>query len=496
MQSELTSKMKYAAKWSSIGEVCAKLIAPVTNAILARLLIPEAFGVVATLTVVISFAEIFTDAGFQKYLVQHEFAGEEDLELSTNVAFWTNLLLSLVLWAGIAIFATPIANAVGSPGCETAIIVMSGEIPLLALSSIQMARYRREFDFKGLFYAKIATALIPLFVTVPLALIFRNYWALVLGTLGKDLVNAVLLTLRSHWKPKWVFRWQKLKQMLSFSLWTILENITIWLSLNVDVLIVSSLLSSYDLGLYKTSISTVNSIMNLITGSAMPVAFASLSRCQGEKGAFREVYYRFQRILGVIVLPMGFGIWVYQDLVTQILLGSQWDTAADFIGSWALACSFSIVFHNLNSEAFRSLGRPKLSVLTQILHIVVLIPVVMWSVNQGYETLIHARSLVRLEMIAVSSAVAYFALGLNLFTSLKNLLPQLLSAAVMALAGKWLCSIHPHILWQLTGIALCVLIYGGCMLLIPAGRSQLLTLGMQRKSNADARKEPHVNAQH
>lgn len=108
--------MKYAAKWSSIGEVCAKLIAPVTNAILARLLIPETFGVVATLTVVISFAEIFTDAGFQKYLVQHEFAGEEDLELSTNVAFWTNLLLSLVLWAGIAIFATPHCQGGGLSG--------------------------------------------------------------------------------------------------------------------------------------------------------------------------------------------------------------------------------------------------------------------------------------------------------------------------------------------------------------------------------------------
>lgn len=228
----------------------------------------------------------------------------------------------------------------------------------------------------------------------------------------------------------------------------------------------------------------------------MPVAFASLSRCQSEKGTFQEVYYRFQRILGFIVLPMGFGIWVYQDLVTKILLGSQWNAAADFIGSWALVCSFSIVFHNLNSEAFRSLGKPKLSVLTQILHIVVLIPVVMWGVSQGYETLICVRSLVRLEMIAVSSAVAYFALGLNLFTSLKNLLPQLLSAAVMALAGRWLCSIHPHILWQLTGIVLCVLIYGGCMLLTPTGRAQLLALRIQRKSNADTRREPHVDAQH
>ena len=87
MAKDLNLKIGQATKWSSITEIIAKLIAPITNMILARLLVPEAFGVVATLTMVVSFAEIFTDAGFQKYLVQHEFADEKDLEQSTNVAF-------------------------------------------------------------------------------------------------------------------------------------------------------------------------------------------------------------------------------------------------------------------------------------------------------------------------------------------------------------------------------------------------------------------------
>lgn len=495
METELSKKMKYAAKWSSFGEVCAKLIAPITNAVLARILTPEAFGVVATLTLVVSFAEIFTDAGFQKYLVQHEFADEADLDLGTNVAFWTNLALSLGIWVVIGIFATPIANLVGSPGCEAAIVVMSAQIPLLAFSSIQTARFRREFDFKSLFGAKMATALIPLVITVPLALIFRSYWALVFGTLGKDMINVAILMAKSRWKPRFTYCASKLKQMISFSLWTVAENITIWLTLNVDIFLVSSVLSTFYLGLYKTSISTVNSLMNLITGAAMPVAFAALSRCQNNRQEFREVFYRCQRTISLIVLPLSFGIYVYRNLVTKILLGNQWGEAADFLGMWALTCGFSVVFHNLNSESFRSLGRPKLSVLTQILHLVALIPVVLWSMGRGYKTLTVARSLVRLEMIAVSCAVAYIALGLNPFVSIKNVMPQLISSLSIAAVGTLLQNRRDDLLWQIGTVALCCLVYGISMLLIPNGRKQLKELATGIKPADNVRRKHDVNPQ-
>ena len=86
-----------ATKWSFVTEVGTKLLTPVTNAILARILVPEAFGFVATINMVVSFTEVFTDAGFQKYIIQHEFDSEDDQDLTINVAFWSNLLLSLVI---------------------------------------------------------------------------------------------------------------------------------------------------------------------------------------------------------------------------------------------------------------------------------------------------------------------------------------------------------------------------------------------------------------
>ena len=93
----LSQQVANATKWSAISEVMGKLVGPVSSMILARLLTPEAFGVVATLNMVITFAEIFTDAGFQKYLIQQPFKDADDCDKDTNVAFWTNLFICFLL---------------------------------------------------------------------------------------------------------------------------------------------------------------------------------------------------------------------------------------------------------------------------------------------------------------------------------------------------------------------------------------------------------------
>ena len=94
-QNIIGRKAGKAVTWSLLTQVFSKLVSPITNMILARLLAPEAFGAIATINVVIAFAETFTDAGFQKYIVQHEFSDENELDKSTNVAFWTNMFVSL-----------------------------------------------------------------------------------------------------------------------------------------------------------------------------------------------------------------------------------------------------------------------------------------------------------------------------------------------------------------------------------------------------------------
>lgn len=446
MSESLNESVKNATKWSVITEIVSKLLTPIVSIVLARLLTPEAFGVVTTLTMIITFAEIFTDAGFQKYLVQHKFVDGRDRDESTNVAFWSNLVMSLLIWGIIALFADPLAALVGNSGLGHVLVVACTSIPIAAFSSIQMALYKRDLDFKTLFKVRIVGIFIPLFVTVPLAFCLRSYWALVIGTIVVNLSNAVLLSWYSKWKPRFFYSWRKLKEMLSFTIWSLIEAVSIWLTNYVDVFIVGTMLSQYYLGLYKTSSTLVGQIMSLVTAVTTPILFSALSRLQDNDNEFQRLFFRFQNVVSILIIPLGVGIFLFSDLITTIILGNLWVEASGFIGLWALTSGFTIVLSYYSSEVYRAKGKPKLSVLAQVLHIIVLWPVILISVKYGFETLYIARSLVRLEIILVNLIILWIAIKISPAKMLKNIYPSCLASLVMF--GVFYLLPRTDIMWE------------------------------------------------
>ena len=313
-------KIITATKWSTIAEIGAKLIGPVSLIILARLLTPEAFGVVTTVTLVISFVEIFTDGGFQKYIIQHEFTNQKDQDDSICVAFWSNMSLSFILWGVISLFCEPIAKIVGNPGLGYVIAIACISLPLQALSSIQMSILKRALDFKTLFKIRLLGIATPFIVTIPLALWLRNYWALIIGTICLNAFNAIALTYYSNWRIRVYFSFTKLREMLSFTIWTILESISIWLTGYIDIFLIGCYLNEFYLGIYKTSMTTVGQITSLITAATTPILFSSLSRMQSNLSDFKELFFKFQRTVGLFIIPLGIGIFIFRDLITDILL--------------------------------------------------------------------------------------------------------------------------------------------------------------------------------
>lgn len=474
MEQKISKKAATATIWSGSATVCTKLVTPIITMILARLLTPEAYGVVATLAIIISFAEIFTDAGFQKYLIQHEFKDEEDLEQSTTVAFWSNLLLSMLLWIVIAIFNKPLAALVGSPGLGHVLIIACASIPLAAFSSIQSSLYRRSFDYKTLFKIRIIGILIPLLVTLPLAIIFRNFWALVLSTIIENIINAALLTYFSKWKPRLYFSFDKLKEMFSFSVWSMFEAITIWLTGYIDMFIIGTALSAYYLGVYRTSINIVSQIMALITATTTPILFSALSRLQNDESEFQRLFFKFQKLVGLLVIPIGVGLFIFSDLATKIVLGDQWSEASGVIGIWGLTSSIVIVLSHYSSEVYRAKGMPKISVVAQILHLVVLCPTVVIASNYSFEVLYTARSLVRFEGILVHLCLMGFIIKMPIGKMLTNVIPSCFAATCMSLI--LLLPSMDTVLINILYVLIAVVIYLGVVLLFPDERNTIVNL--------------------
>lgn len=420
-----------ATKWSSMAELASKLIMPISTIILARLLTPEDFGILVTATMVISFAELFTDAGFHKYLIQHHFLSDDEKYKSTTVAFWTNLSISVLAWILIIFFSKEIAFLVGCPGKEFIIIISCVCIPIVSFSSIYSALLKKELNFKTLFFVRIISTLVPLFITVPLAFITRSYWALIIGMIALNLATAIILALKSSWKPYLFFDIIYLKQMLSFSIWSMFESVSIWLTGYIDIFIVGSVLNQHYLGIYRTSMTTVSQITALIISATTPVLYSSLSQLQNNRDEFKKLFFRFQKMVGMLVIPLGFGIYIFRSLIVELLLGKQWHEAVHFVGLWGLTSSITIVLAHYSSEVYRSMGKPKISVIVQFLHIAALLPVVLYFVNEKFETLCLARSLVRLQLVLINLFFMHFLVKISPYMMLKNILPAFFCSVLM-----------------------------------------------------------------
>lgn len=453
-------------RWSTLGEVLAKIMVPIANMVLARVLMPEDFGILASINMIITFVDLFTDSGFAKYIIQSDFDSEEQLFQFVNVAFWSNLTISFTLWVAVVFFREQLAEIVGNPGYGNIIAVASFQLFLTSFSSIQTALFKRFFDFKTLFVSRIATASVPLVITIPLAILTRNYWSLVLGSLSSALITAVILTLKSRWKPAFYYNFTQLKGMLSFSIWSLAEAVAYWLSTWVDVFVIGTAFSAYYLGIYKNSLNMVNSIMALVKASVIPVLFSSLSRLKNNQDEFSEVYFSIQRIASYLLIPMGIGLFVFRRFATNVLFGSKWTEAATIVGIWSLASVIMILFAGFNGEAYKAKGIPKVLFLFEMVYLAIMIPVCLVAKKAGFWELIYTRGVLILVQVFIGIVFMKRFVCFPVRKMLTNIVPALLPAVLMGMCGYSISKVNPNALWQVISIAICIILYFGLLYLL------------------------------
>lgn len=442
---ELGSKVASATKWSLVTQIVSKLISPVTTLVLAHLLAPEAFGVIALVTMVTSFAEMFSDAGFQKYLIQHEYESDEGFSLSANVAFWTNGCIAVCLWVLVVIFRDQLATLVGNPDLGFTLACACISLPLVAASSVQIAIYQRSFDFKTLFSSRMGSALLVLVVSVGCALGGFGYWSMVFGTIASNLFLAGWLTAKSAWKPRFVYSFVMLQQMFAFSSWTLLEAISIWLTTWMGTFVLSTLMGDYYLGLYNTSISLANAVTGIATSAVNPIIFASLSRFQDDRAKFDSVFYLMQRYLAFVCVPLAVCMFAYRDAIVALYLGENWLETADFFGLYAAANAFVIVFGHIASESYRSLGKPRISIVVQLIAILFILPSQIYGAMNSFAELSYLVPVARLVSSLLGNfLMCKFLIGLSPIRMMLNLRYIYLVSAIDMAVSMFFVNLFPE----------------------------------------------------
>ncbi|MDD4153807.1 MAG: oligosaccharide flippase family protein [Bacilli bacterium] len=483
---KIEQKTSKSIKWSFFGELIVKLISPITNMVLARLLAPEVFGIVATISIVIALSELLADSGFSKAIVQQDYKTKEDYSKSTTTAFWSTLGISLLIFVIVAIFRNPISYLVGSPGYGFALLIASIQMPIYSLSSVHLSILRRNFLFKKIFWVRFAAAIVPLAFGTVLALIRLSYWSLIISSLASITIQSVLIIFLSKWRPTLSFSFPHLKSMFSYSFLNLLEALLVWVTASIDLVIISYVFGDSLTGMYRLSSTTVQALVRLVTAVFVPVLFSSLSRLKDDEFAFKQMFSKFQRMVAYILLPIGAGVFLFRELATSLFFGNGWERISLVVGLNALILSFKVPINDLASVVYFSKGKPLFSIFSQIIYLGVLLVVCFVVPNYGFESFVFFRGLSPLILVISSIIFLKIFFGIGIKEEIGNILPAFVITAIMFVVGLLLKNLFVGIWWDTIIIMICMSVYFSlCYILFRKDVKTLLNFLFKKESNGD-----------
>jgi len=458
----ITLKAMGSFKWSALMEVVSRTAAPIIFVVLARLLTPDDFGVMATAMIAISFSQMFWDAGLSKALIQTKAAPEE----AAHVVFWTNVVLGFLIYLLLFISAPAIASFFKSPASGPVIQVLGIQIILASLTSVQQALFVRDLNFRGLFWIKLLTALIPALFSLPLALYGYGVWSLVAGSLIGQGINLYLLWRKSNWRPLFRYDWLVARSLFTFGFWVLLESIGAWLIVWGDNLIVGHFLGVHDLGVYRTGWMMVTIIFGLVLNPFLPVLYPTFSRMQDDLPALKSAFHRVNRVIFALALPMGTGLLLLGSETATILFGEKWQ-GLGFVLSMLGFMNGMAWLVGVNADLYRATGRPDMNTKLMYLSLLYYLPAYYLAAQHGLLAFTITRLAVALLAIPIHIYLCVVLLGISPFYIWEKGKSMLLSTVAMV-AGisilKW--GLFPFFLVHHAVASLGVMILAGSAIYI------------------------------
>lgn len=448
-----------AAKWSILSEILAKLIVPFTTMALARILDLESFGIVTSIMFVITLADDIINVAFQKIIVQAEVEKTEKIKKYADVAFWSNFILSVFLWLIIIIFRYSITNFIKIEGKEIEIIIAATVLPLSSLSTVQESLYIKKLDYKTLYYNRCISMGIPFLITIPLAISLKNHWALIIGNIVLVLAKAVHLTRKSEWRPRLKYDLLILIKIRFLLLFNILDAIIHWISSWVDIIIVTRVFGLYYSALYKTSQTTVTSVISIVTSGITAILFSSLSHYKKDEKKFKEIFFNFQKGIAILTLPLGIGFLIYKETLVMILLGEKWIEASNMIGIWGLVTCIIATYGTFSKESYRAIGKPKISFYVQTIHTFFVLIIIFLSYSYDYNKFVIFRSLAFLQILLVHNMYMKKLFDISIINIIKKNFYIIFASLSMGILGFIFKTFSNSIKIDLFGIIVCAAFY-------------------------------------
>lgn len=420
--------------WSAGASIAGQILDLAISIILARLLTPEAFGLVGMTAVFTGFVAIFGDMGFSSALIQRRVV--EDRHLSS--IFWLNIAFGILLTTITIAAASPIATFYKDPQIKPLMFLVGINFTLSSFGIIQRTLLRRELSFRQLTIIENSSTLIAGFVAVILAFAGYGAYALVGQILVANLIAILFLWLTSKWRPQLTFDLEAAKELLAYSSNLLGFTVFNYWSRNADNLLIGKFLGSSELGIYTRAYSIMLLPLTQISAIVGRVMFPALSKIQMDKQKVKHIYLRSISMIALITFPMMLGLLVISDTFVMSLYGPQWSQVIPIL---RIFCLVGMV-QSVSSTAgwiYQSQGRTDW--------------MFRWGIGAGVTVFISFAVGIRWGAlgVAVSYAVVSVPLTYISFFIVGKLLDSEVLEVIQATSGVFLCAaVMATLVWLIT----------------------------------------------
>lgn len=324
-----------------------------SNLVLARLLMPSDFGTIGLLIVFTSLSYVLIDSGLSSALIQKKEISEED----KSTVFFTNFALAILVYI-VLFFAAPlIARYFHNPEIRNLLRVIELIVVIDAFAAIQSTVLTRDMDFKTLSLYKIISIIIAVIVSIALAYAGMGVWALVIQYILFSFCRALLLWIRTAWKPILAFNRQSFKSLFGFGSKLLISQSIATLYEQFQSILIGRKFTAMDLGYYTQARQLMQIPVDSLARVVNNVSFPAYSIIQNDREQLKLMVRQNLLILVFLNTPLMFYLSTIAKPLLVFLYSEKWLNSIPYFRFLCLGYGVFSIIHNCNLTVLKSVGR-------------------------------------------------------------------------------------------------------------------------------------------
>jgi len=424
----LKSQVAKGAAWTITVRLTLSMLAVLSQLVLARLLVPEDFGLVALAGSVSAFLEVMSRLGFSTVLIQKQTTDRAYYDTAWTLTLLTAVLIAIVL----CLLARPAAIFFADQRIEDIVFVLAGVALLRGFTNIGIVAFQKEMQFQREFVYFVIQKLVSLSVTLPLAFWMRSYWALVIGIAAFWLAGVLLSYMMHPFRPR--FGLTHTAEIFRFSRWLLANNVISWLGRQGIPVFVGRISGISGAGLYSMASQFASIATRELTSPINRAVYPGFAKVSSDRERLARGYLLSLGAVALVVSPVAAGLASVSEPLVYFALGDKWSGIIPVLYVLCLSGLLDVLHGNAHSVYF-AVARPEIAPRVQLLRTTLTIGLLIPGLYYlGLEVAIWALFIAQLISMIVAYATVSQLLPIGVLDCLKSVGVPVV-ASVLMIAG-------------------------------------------------------------